>query len=327
MKDGTTYKLPLVLLALLWKYSDAAHHISMPELQAMLEEEGIQADRRTVSHALKAIGETICPVHFTRAKKQGYYIDHLFTQSEVLFLSSLVQQAAGVSASVSEDIAERVGLLVSEPQKDAVKVPLVNVTKTDNENVLKNCELILEAVSGRHAVQFHYYDLTVTKQKNYRRDRHRYTQIPYAVILHQGRCYAVCYSEHHGNFASYRVDRMDHITVSDAVYDPVPFDLEAYCRASFDMYRGDLRTITVRFDLSLSDYVRDAFGDDLVIRAIDDKSFTASAAAAMTPTLISWLLQYYDRCTVLEPAELIKQLTHIADTIRHTYTKEDNHYE
>ena len=327
MKDGTKNRLPLVLLTLLWKYSDASHHISMPELQAMLEEENIIADRRTVYDALRAIDSTICPVRFTRAQKQGYYIDHLFTQSEALFLSSLVKQAPGISASVSDDIADRLGMLVSEPQKDVLQIPSVSGAKSDNEDVLKNCEIILEAVSARHAVQFHYYDLTVTREKRYRRDRHRYTQIPYAVILHQGRFYAVCYSEHHGNFASYRIDRMDHITVSDAVYDPVPFDLEAYCRASFDMYRGDLRTITVRFDLSLSDYVRDAFGDGLVIRAIDDTTFTASAATALTPTLISWLLLYYDRCTVLEPAELIEELTHIADTIRQTYTKEDNHNE
>ena len=329
MRYGAKNELPLLLFSYLWRYSDASHHLSMPELQAMLEEEDITADRRTIGYAIKAIDAVLCPVHFTRANKQGYYIDHLFTESEALFISGLIAQAPGISASLTDDLLRRLQETVSQAQKEQLHMPAVPSAKSDNENVLKQCETILSAIKARHAIEFHYYDRTVTKQKRYRKNRHRYTQIPYAVILHQGRFYAVCYSMHHGNFANYRIDRMDHITESDTVYDPVPFDLESYSRSTFDMYKGDLRTITLRCALSLSEYVQDAFGDHLLIQAIDEDSFTFSVSTALTPTLTSWLLQYYDRCTVIAPEELQNNLIQIAETILSAYnkSKEETHHE
>jgi predicted DNA-binding transcriptional regulator YafY len=47
--------------------------------------------------------------------------------------------------------------------------------------------------------------------------------------------------------------------------------------------------------------------------------FTVSIKTSLTPTLIAWILTFYDRITVRKPQELIDQLRRISDDINQRY--------
>ena len=109
----------------------------------------------------------------------------------------------------------------------------------------------------------------------------------------------------------------------DEQADPVFFSLNDHVRASFNMYHGEPETVTVDFDLNLANVVFDEFGKNIIISKVSADRFTANIRTAVTPTLISWLLQFYDRMEVKKPQSLIDRLNQIADTIHSVYQREE----
>ena len=97
----------------------------------------------------------------------------------------------------------------------------------------------------------------------------------------------------------------------------------AHIRSSFNMYHGEPETVTVKFDLSLANVVFDEFNRNIIISEVGEKRFTASLRSAVTPTLISWLLQFYDRMEVVKPDSLKEKLLEIADALTGTYNAKE----
>ena len=68
--------------------------------------------------------------------------------------------------------------------------------------------------------------------------------------------------------------------------------------------------------------VFDQFGKDVMISAISPENFTVSIRTSVSPTLISWILMFYDRIEVLRPDDLIDELRKIAKTVLKTYPED-----
>ena len=210
---------------------------------------------------------------------------------------------------------------LSSYQADVLPEAAMFAGKTDNEDVLESVSILLDAIKESRSVRFQYYDLTVTKQKRYRRNRQAYHLLPCSILSYSGRIYCVCWSDTHHSFANYRVDKMSSL-LADDVWDPVPFDAERWIETSFMMYRGEPGTVTLRCDNSLTNIVFDQFGKDVMISAITPENFTVSIRTSVSPTLISWILMFYDRIEVLRPDDLIDELRKIAKTVLKTYPED-----
>ena len=320
MKAGDSAKRTIVLYDILLKHSDESHRISMPELIAALAEQGIQADRRTVYQSLRALNESHHPVRYSRFEKAGYYAEHPFTAAQAMILTDAVQSALFLDDADAAEITRRIAGQLSEAQaEEAVRALPAPAGRTDNRQVLATIGTLLKSIHDCTPVQFRYYDMTISRQKAYRHQNERYCLAPYALILNGGRYYCVFYSEKHGGFASFRVDKMEQVFRTDLPANPKPFDLDAYLRSSFRMYSGEGQTAVIEFDLSLVNVVFDEFGQDILISAVTDHAFTAAIRTALTPTFLSWLLQFEDRCRVRRPQALIRQMLELADSLKKKY--------
>ena len=323
MKHSEMIWLPPVLYRILQQNTDRENRLSMPQLLAMLEEEGFQADRRSVYKAIHVLKENGVEVIFDKTGgKQGYRLVHLFTPAESMYLISAVRDSFSLTPGKADLFAAKIRSLMSRQEELLLPEIRQDVIHTENEQVLEISQKLLEAIRDCVFVDFRYYDMTVSRQKKYRRNSERYHLVPYAVVSSGGRFYCVFYSPVHQNFANYRIDKMDNVTCTSLQADPVPFSLADHMRSSFQMYHGEARTITAEFDLSLSSQVFDSFGTDLIISKVTDRTFIASFRTAITPPLISWLLQYPSFVRVIRPQELIDRLMETADTIHNTYQKE-----
>ena len=58
----------------------------------------------------------------------------------------------------------------------------------------------------------------------------------------------------------------------------------------------------------------------MIVSRHDSTSFTVSIRSSLSPTLVSWILMFYDRIKVIAPQELIEELKTIAETLRKTYS-------
>ena len=257
--------------------------------------------------------------------RRGYYMEHSLTPAEAYVIIDALNSAASLSLKTTEELSEKIRGELSIHQRGFLPKISFPETKSENEHVIEYIELLLKAVHEGIPAEFQYYDITVTRTRKYRHNSRKYVLVPYGITMQNGRYYCVMYDEKYRNFAAYRIDKMDHIRLTEERPELVPFDMERWLSSAFRMYKGEARTITVRFDLSVANQVFDQFGNDLIIHSVDAASFTASIRTGISVTLIAWLLQFYRQATVLRPQSLIDAILEIADTLKETYTKENNH--
>ncbi len=306
------------------KYSDSEHLLSMTDLRACCDLAGHPADRRTIYKSIDMLKEAGVEIVFIRKEgRQGYYLKHIFTNAEALFLMNACEESSALSAPETNELIKKIRQLLPEQRISQIPPLSSNPAKTEHHKILEDAEKLLPAIAKNKYVEFLYFDITVTKKKKYRKENAKYRLVPYALISENGRYYVVFYSDKHHAFANYRLDKMDQITVTNEQSEGIPFSLQDHLRSSFQMYHGAPQTVTAVFDNSLSSIVFDQFGEDIVISKVDEKTFTASIRTAVTPTLVSWFLQFYDKVVIKKPQSLIDEYKKIAEALLQTYTEKE----
>lgn len=308
----------LTLWQILHDETDEAHPMSMSTIIARLTQKGIPSQRRSVYSAITALRNHGMDIRY---EHRSYYLKHDFSPAEITILADSVQDSVSLSSRETTLLTKKLKNMLSLPQQKVLSLNPPSSSKSRNDAVLKAINLLLQASAHHYPVGFIYYDIQPDGSKKYRRSSRRYNEVPYAVISSGGRFYAVLYSPLHKGFANYRIDKMERITVKEEETEPVRFDKDAWLARSFDMYAGTPDTITLRLDPSMAQIVFDTFGTSVLISEITDSYFIANIRTAITPTLTAWLLEFYDRCTVLKPDTLIQQMRTIAMTIENAYNK------
>ena len=308
------------ILRILSDETDPDHFLSLPALMARLEETGIHSERKAIYRSVHALKTAGFDVRFVRRKPlSGYYLSRPFSPSEILLLRQLVSDSVSLSQKESETIRNKLDRLISPYEKELLPPSIDAEGKTDNTEVLATLEKTVRAIASRHLLEFRYYDLSITRRKQYRKNNRLYRLLPCAVVSNAGRLYAVFYSPKYQNFANYRLDKMSTVQESQEVCDPISFDAKRWIQRSFQMYTGEAATVTLDCDSSLISQIYDQFGTDLIISRVETDWFTVSIKTSLTPTLIAWILTFYDRITVRKPQELIDQLRRISDDINQRY--------
>lgn len=315
--------LDAVVYQVLTKHSDPSHLVSMVDLRTYCEEAGHPADRRTIYKSIAMLKEAGADIVFVRKSgRQGYYLKHLFTNAEALFLMNACAESSTLSTPETKQLIKKIHQLLPEETVSQMPPLSMNPVKSENHQILDDVQKLFPAIANNLYVEFLYYDITVTKKKKYRKENQKYHLVPYAIVSENGRYYVVFYSDTHHSFGNYRLDKMDAITVTDEHSEGVLFSLQDHLRNSFQMYHGSPQTVTAVFDNSLSSIVFDQFGEDIVISKVEDKTFTASIRTTVTPTLVSWFLQFYDKIVIKKPKSLIEEYQKMADVLIQTYPKE-----
>ena len=113
-------------------------------------------------------------------------------------------------------------------------------------------------------------------------------------------------------FSIYRIDKIDELEKDDEVVRKENFDIDQFLQSSFHMYKGEPQTITCEFAQEMSNAVLDQFGTNYIVKEVNDDTFIISIRTAITPTLISWIMQYGNKVKVIAPEELKRELVETA---------------
>ena len=311
-----TNALPLQILEILRQYPDQEHLISMPELQAILESEGFPSNRRTVYRAIETLREYNYDIRYEFHKfYSGYYLVPYFNEAEHFILSDYLNQQTTLSNQEISTIQTKLQHLAS-PYHSLKRRQNIH---TSNQEILSNIKLILHAIKHSYQISFYYFDYTISKEKKYRKNKKRYILTPYAVTSDEGKYYCVLYSEKYQSFTNYRIDKMETVRLIDQPVETIAFNLEEHLQTSMKMYAGKAETITIKCTTDMASIILDEFGKQMIISEVNDDYFILSLKTAITPTLLSWLLLFYDRVTVIQPAKLKEKLLTIANKVIETY--------
>lgn len=328
MKKGDTMKLPIALYLVLLKHSDEDHFIGMNDILRYLQEEyDIKTERKTVYAARDALiscGIDITPVR--KEGKHGYSLQHPFSSGESLILLDLIAGESSLSSKNSDQIADKIQALMSEQEKENLPDIFQSPSKTDNQEVIKNIEILMNAISHHHVVHFRYYDIAITNDartaKHYRKNSQIYMADPYGIATGNGRIYCITYNRKYRHQVLYRIDKIEKLQETNITFEPVYFDIEDYVHRSIQMYGGTNQSIRARFSKKIAQNVFDAFGkpnENVIIQKVSKDTFDATLKTSLTPTVTGWFLQFYKDAQVLGPESFQQELLSIATSIEKNY--------
>ena len=302
----------LTLLQLLLSETDEDHPITVTEITARLESEGITADRKTLYKDVDTLQAHGYDVVCVRRTQNQYFIGNRdFDLAELALLVDAVQAAKFITTRKSQRLIKNLQSLTSVHQADKLNRRLFveKQVKSENERVLYSVDLLHNAINSGVKITFQYTDYTATKRKVVKHGGKIYSFSPYELLWNSDNYYALGYSDSHEKVITIRIDRITkpELTELKAVPKPKGFRVEEYSRAVFQMYDGEPQTVTIRCENDLMKSVIDRFGEKVKTALDGNEHFTAEVPVSVSNTFFGWVVGFGGRMEIAAPQEVKKQ--------------------
>ncbi len=287
------YKL-LLLLQILQEESDEEHPIPGPRLLQLLEGRGIAAERKSLYDDINALRELGYDVQFQRGR--GYFLgERDFQLAELKLLVDAVQSSRFIPAGKSDQLIKKLERLTSVHHARELQrqVYVAGRVKSLNESVYYSIDALHQAIGDDRQVRFRYYKYDRERQKILQHGGSWYQVSPYALLRSDENYYLVAYDGRSREIRHYRVDKMVSLTQTDWPREGGEayrsFDLGAYTRLHFGMFRGREADVTLRCENRMADILIDRFGTDLSMAPDGPEHFTCMVHLAVSQQFFGWL--------------------------------------
>jgi predicted DNA-binding transcriptional regulator YafY len=176
-------------------------------------------------------------------------------------------------------------------------------------------DLIMIGIEDQRAVELTYTSLRSHSPQTYR-------IYPYGMIYHRGSLYVVGYSNLHKEIRHWKVDRMEHVELTDEYFQrPADFDLHAHMADSFGVFheKGNI-IVRLRFAKEAARYVREKrWHTSQRLWVQEDGSAVVEFRLGGTEEIKHWILSFGSLVEVLEPTKLREELAEEARNILSLY--------
>lgn len=309
----------LYLLDLFKQETNELHPFTMPMILDYLDSKGIVAERKSIYEDIDTLKEWGLDILYTRP--HGYYLaNDEFDDIEIKLLVDVIASSDFLTKKKTKELQEKLLHCLNVHEQTSIRNQIFqNPNKFKNENIYYSLDAIQTAINQNATIEFMYFDVTVDKQKKYRKNSTPYTLIPYALLYENQRYYCIGYSLKHNNFSHYRVDKMDHVILQQDYNEKKNFNLSTYKTKYFNMTLGDIENITLEFDLSLVNIVFDTFTQDVLIQKVNASTFTINVSTTISTNFIGWLMQFGKKVKVHSPPSLIDEIKSLIDEVQELY--------
>ena len=328
MAKGPNQKLKLMYLAdILKRKTDDEHDLMLTDIAALLEAQGIQAERKTFYTDFEELRKYGIDV---QGRKRGnYYYYHVgereFDLAELKLIIDSIQSAKFMTERKSRELIKKIEKLASEYQEKELhrQVLIAGRVKTRNESIYYNVDAIHHAINEKKQIQFQYVQWTLKKTLEKRHDGKVYQVTPWALMWDDENYYLVAYDAEAGIIKHFRVDKMIRITEIDAkpegkkVFQSL--NTSDYARQHFGMFTGDLKEVELLVNNELVGVMIDRFGKKIPIIPVDEGHFKTTATVAFSPQFIGWVLSLGDAVKVIGPDDAVQQMKERVKQISNNY--------
>jgi len=298
---------------LLLRETDDSHAISTQQIIDFLASKKITSERKSIYHYIQLLEEYGLDI-ITEKDKQNYYhvANRDFQLAELKLLVDAIKFSKFITQQKSIELIEKIKTLTSKYEAQLLQRDdlVTGRLKTRNNSIYLNVDAIHDAILGKYKLKFKYFDYDIHKEVKYRRNGEFYTVIPVFLCWDDEKYYCVTYHEQHEDYVVYRVDKMREVSVvyQKHTINKRPEDIEKYCDQLFNMFSGVEKSITMRFDRDLLNVVIDRFGIDVKIKPIDEQWFEINETVYVSPTFLSWVIQFQDKVKIIEPIDVVDEM-------------------
>ena len=316
MDSGKSTKLKLLyLLDILEKESDEDHPIPMPELEKKLEGRGVSAERKSIVRDLKTLEDFGYEISHYDYNRKGYYLMHRnFDTSELRFLIDAVLSSRCITAKKSKELIEKLETLTSSHLAKQLRKnrDIDERIKCSNEEFYYNIDKINRAINEDKKITFQYYEYNRNKVRVLKRAGHIYTLSPYDLVWNEDFYYLIGAHDNKPDFTHYRIDRMHDINIQEDSRRNLEelkkvggiLNTSSYMKKTFRMYGGEATQVEIRFTYDLINVVIDRFGEEALIRPMDEGHFKLITEVNAGEGFLAWMLQFGEKAQIVYPESL-----------------------
>ncbi len=325
MPKASSQKLKILyVMEFLLRNSDEEHPVSVNQIADYLETHGIPAQRKSLYddiEALRKYGLDI--IQTNRGKNYGYYIaSRDFELPELKLLVDSVQSSKFITRKKTSELIRKIERLASIHDAHLLQrqVYVQNRIKTMNESIYYNVDALHNGISQNRKIRFKYFDLTVTKERSYRKNGEYYIISPYALTWDNQNYYLVAFDSEAGIIKHFRVDKMTDISMIDEPRDGQEaykaLDMAEYSKIVFGMFTGEPEPVRLRFSNQLVGAVLDRLGQDVMLIPDGSDYFTVTANVAVSPQFFAWVFGFGGLAQILGPQGVIdRMVSHSKDAL------------
>lgn len=319
MAKNPNQKLKLLYLyQILLRESDEDHKLNTEALLSALMRCGIDAERKSIYSDIAALQDFGLDIELQRGPNGGYYVaSRQFELAELKLLVNAIECSRFITEKKSNDLIRKIESLASEPQARTLQrqVYVSDRIKTMNESIYYNIDSLHAAISAGKQITFHYFEWTLDFasqeriQKHYRKNGALYQVSPWALTWDDENYYMIAYESTSDSIRHYRVDKMEHISLTDVHREgqllfQKQFNIAAYSRKMFGMFSGEEKTVRLQCKNRFIGVLRDRFGANLMLQKIDDAHFAVNVSVAISPHFFSWVFGLGGGVKIIEPQDV-----------------------
>ena len=309
-------KLALIrILQILKKHSDYDHPLKQEDIaKYLMQDYGIIIERKAISRNISLLKEAGYEIE--SAHNGSYLSEREFEDSELHLLIDGILNSKYINAKHSTDLIEKLCGLSNKYFRTHVKnIHSVNDwSKTDNQALFYNIELIDDAIEHGKQITFDYNKYGIDK-KLHKTKTH--IASPYQLILHNQRYYLMALNECWHNMGYYRVDHITNMTITDNKLTPLKsvegfengINYSEIATSLPYMFTDKMEWITFYAEEWIVDQIVDWFGNNAKIESVNGKLkvMVKSSPKAME----FWAMQYLGSVEIVSPPELRSRMREV----------------
>ena len=298
----------LEVLKIMHQLTDEKHHLSIKDIVKKLNEQGIKANRKTIYNDFRYINEqTGFEVVGSRGANSCYFLSgRQLEVAELKLLIDAVQCAQFISVKKSEALIERLSVLASKFDATQLsrQISIEGRSKSNNEQILYNVDILNEAIIEKRRVTFQYFDYNYKLEEVFRRDEKGYNMFPVCLMWADNKYYLVTYSFSGNQYYHYRVDRMKMLEKGEIENRNIEkiLNVANYSKEVFHMYAGQKKEVELLVDETMINQVVDHFGLEVEFQLTSQPDvYVCKQVLEVSSTFFSWLSQYNGSIQILNP--------------------------
>lgn len=337
----------LIVWNLLLKRTDENHALSITEIQDMLEEYGLSAERHSISRDIQALTDLLQrdqdvavqerdllnyeieydpALHGYKVSRRPYEFDDLRLLAKCVRSSKFIspKQEAGL-LSVLENFC-------SEAQMEELKkeVYVIGRTKTTNRYLMGYMVTIYQAIRENRKISFQYQKYTLQDRSTQveRRKGAEYIYSPFKMLINDGNYYLLAYDSYKQNLRTFRLDRMKNVKMRAEPRDGeelfAKLDLGTYTQRVFSMFHGERKQVGLRFINPLLDTVVERFGTgpETYYQPDDDRHFIVTTDIEISDQFYGWVAGFRKKAKIVSPPEVVEGFQKFLQDIQGRYESE-----
>ncbi len=330
--------LPMLILDILRKYSDADHRLSQRDIMDILKNEyDMSADRKAIRRNIGNLMDMGYEIEYSEAirmmpnPKTGeleessimsdLYLVREFTDSELRLLIDSLLFSKHLPYNQCKELVEKLEKLSSNYFKSHMKhIHTMPETLPRNPQLFYTIEVLDEAITRARKVSFTYLEYG-TDKKQHRKCRtdgsvREYIVSPYQMAAQDGKYYLICNYDKYDDISNYRIERIADIRLLDEPAKPFEtlmgadgkrLDLAKYMAEHIYMYSSDNARVKFRIVKPMITDVIDIFGRNVTFSDETDTHVTVTAHVNEA-AMLQFAKNYASDVMVLEPKRLVNQL-------------------